>query len=104
MTRSRWQDLTPEGLRIARKAFGVTQAELGEALGLEPQYAGGTVRRWELGSRAIPGTVKLLVWLAVELPAVKALLIKKPAKPTRIKVSAEDAKAARRERLARSSL
>ena len=52
--------MNPDELRAARDRLGLTQAELARRLQLG---AGGgrTVRRWELGERAIPGPVSVAI-------------------------------------------
>ena len=53
--------MSPQGLRSQRLALGMTQGELGKALGLGPRDPGRTVRRWELGERKIPGWLPTLI-------------------------------------------
>lgn len=41
-------------IREARTRAGLSQRQLGEALGYDGSYAEVSVRRWELGSRPVP--------------------------------------------------
>jgi transcriptional regulator with XRE-family HTH domain len=41
-------------VRAAREALGMTQQQLGEAVGLDPRWAQSIVARWESGERPIP--------------------------------------------------
>jgi transcriptional regulator with XRE-family HTH domain len=52
--------VTPEELKSIRHHLGLTQRQLGEALGYREKDA-STVRRWEYGARAIPPVVALLL-------------------------------------------
>ena len=49
--------MTPNELKTARKALGLSQREMGLALEVDPR----TVRRWEAGPQAVPGPVKVAV-------------------------------------------
>lgn len=51
--------MTPDTLKSIRKELGLTQSELGRALGLSGKDPGHTVRMWELGKRPITGPVAL---------------------------------------------
>lgn len=48
--------MTPGTLRTLRRQLGLTQSELGVAVGLTgtPRNVGRTVRRWEAGKQTIP--------------------------------------------------
>lgn len=68
--------MTAGELRAIRSQLGLTQAELGEILGVH----GRVVRRWEAepgtpSSRAIPAPAARLVRLVVEMPKLMAKLI-----------------------------
>jgi DNA-binding transcriptional regulator YiaG len=57
---SKLPTMTPEELRAIRVEMGDTQAEAANRYGVAPL----TYKRWELGTRAIPGTaVKLSRYL-----------------------------------------
>lgn len=58
--------MSPEHLRAWRKGIGLTQHELGQALGVTKT----TVCRWETGIRAIPAFLSLALE-AVEFYASK---------------------------------
>ncbi len=62
--------MTPEQLREARQALGMSAAKLAEALRLG---RGGdrTVRRWEAGDRAIPGPVEVAVAYLLTTPPTR---------------------------------
>ena len=49
--------MTPNELKTARKALGLSQREMGLELEVDPR----TVRRWEAGPQAVPGPVKVAV-------------------------------------------
>lgn len=59
--------MTPADLRSARRALGLTQAQLGEAVGVE----GRQVRSWEAGRWPVPLAVELLIriWTNPKCPA-----------------------------------
>lgn len=60
--------LTPDELKAARKALGLTADGFAKWV----QVADGrTVRRWEAGDRDIPGPVQVLVVAALESRAVR---------------------------------
>lgn len=50
--------MKPEELKTTRKELGLTQAQFANLVGVAD---GRTVRRWEDGSREIPGTVIILL-------------------------------------------
>lgn len=52
--------MTPAELKSIRHQLGLTQRQLGEALGYNERDA-STVRRWEYGHRTIPPVVALLL-------------------------------------------
>lgn len=52
--------MTPDELKSTRHQLGLTQRQLGEALGYNEKDA-STVRRWEYGARAIPPMAALLL-------------------------------------------
>lgn len=52
--------MTPDELKSLRHQMGLTQRELGEALGYQDAGA-TTIRRWEYGTRAIPPVAALLL-------------------------------------------
>lgn len=47
--------LTSEEIKKIRKTLGMTQAQLADALRLEPKSGRNTVRAWETGKRKITG-------------------------------------------------
>ena len=49
--------MTPNELKTARKALGLSAAKMGRRLEVDPR----TVRRWEAGPQAVPGPVKVAV-------------------------------------------
>lgn len=51
--------MTPEDLKKIRHALGMTQSELGRALGLAPNNAGRILRRWEAGDAAVSGPAQV---------------------------------------------
>jgi DNA-binding transcriptional regulator YiaG len=53
--------MTPAELKAARKALGLTQQGLADALRLTGPYAKDTVRSWESGRRPISGPVQVAV-------------------------------------------
>jgi transcriptional regulator with XRE-family HTH domain len=64
--------MTPEELKSARAALGLTQAEFAKAFQISPRAIGG----WEQGTRngrphAIPAPLALLVGFALKHPAVR---------------------------------
>lgn len=50
--------MTPETLKSARHALGLSAEGLARLVGVE---SGRTVRRWEAGERDIPGPVAIIV-------------------------------------------
>jgi DNA-binding transcriptional regulator YiaG len=64
--------MTPQQLKERRKALGLSQAEFARAVGVSSDV---TVRRWEAGSRDIPGAVSVILHLAREFPDVAKELI-----------------------------
>ena len=40
--------MTPTEIKALRKQLGLSQSEMGRLLGLKPENAGNTVRRWEM--------------------------------------------------------
>lgn len=46
--------MTPDTIRAARIAAGLTQKQLGEAVGLNPKSAQPLVAGWERGGRPVP--------------------------------------------------
>lgn len=61
--------MTPTELKKARLRLGLSQSQLAEELGVEGEHGGRTVRRWESGERAIPGSVAKLVAVLLERAA-----------------------------------
>jgi DNA-binding transcriptional regulator YiaG len=57
---------TPDEVREARKALGMTQAELADALELEGNYGKDSVRNWERGKRSISGPCRVAIRLMLE--------------------------------------
>jgi DNA-binding transcriptional regulator YiaG len=69
--------MTPEELTAARHKLGLSVGQFATIVGVQ---AGRTVRRWEDGSRDIPGPVVILVWLMLNIPEVrKALRVGDPS-------------------------
>lgn len=62
--------MTPLELRAARIKLGLSVDGFARVVGVQ---AGRTVRRWEDGSRDIPGPVIILTWL-MHMPAVRQAL------------------------------
>lgn len=60
--------MTPEQLKQARHALGLSAEGMAKLVGVE---SGRTVRRWEAGSRSIPGPVQVIVAALMESPAVR---------------------------------
>lgn len=58
----------PELITNARKAQGLTQKQLGTALGYEGDTAEVSVRRWESGKRPIPIEKLRALAKALDLP------------------------------------
>lgn len=65
--------MTPADLKATREGFGLSQEAWARVLGLEGDDADRTIRRWEAGKSAIPGSVKVLVGL-MRLPIVRRTL------------------------------
>ena len=63
--------MTPEQFKKARLKLGLSQAELARAFNLG---ADRIVRRWEEGEKELPGTVILLMEIAVEFPEIRRWL------------------------------
>ena len=59
--------ITPDTLRAARIAAGLTQKQLGEAAGLESSTAQPFVASWEAGTRPIPRDKIRLVAAALHI-------------------------------------
>jgi hypothetical protein len=59
--------MTPAELIEARKALGLSAADLGRLLRLEGRDQGRTVRRWETGESAIPGPAQVAIELMLRL-------------------------------------
>lgn len=58
--------MTPEHLRAARKALGLTQSGLAEALRLSPKNGDRSVRIWETEGNTVPGPVQVAVEFMLE--------------------------------------
>ncbi len=54
--------MTPAELKSARRQLGLTQAGLARVVGV---HVGRTIGKWECGERSIPGTVAVLLNLAL---------------------------------------
>jgi len=63
--------MTAAELREARHALGLSAQKFAEAVGVE---SGRTVRRWEAGDRAVPGTVVVLLRILGEIPEARRLI------------------------------
>jgi len=59
--------MKPSELRRIRNSLGLTQAEMGRALGAHRV----SVARWEAGTRAVPVTVAKLARLLAEVEGVE---------------------------------
>jgi len=66
--------MAPGAMRSFRDLLGLSQAELGRALG---GVDGRTVRRWEAGERDIPPPVETIAELAGRFPAVAQWLVRR---------------------------
>lgn len=53
--------MTPTQFKQARLRLGLSQSEMAETLGVEGEHGDRTVRRWESGERAVPGSVAKLI-------------------------------------------
>lgn len=73
--RLRGGDMTPAELKSARHALGLSAEGFARVVGVE---SGRTVRRWEAGERDIPGPVKVLIRIALKLPAARRELLNAP--------------------------
>lgn len=58
---------TPERVKAARKALGLTQAQLAARLRLRANYGDATVRSWEAGRREISGPAQVAIELLLQL-------------------------------------
>lgn len=61
--------MTPADLRAARKALGLSQAGLAEALRLSPSNGDRTIRLWEMDGNTVPGPAQVAVELLLERKA-----------------------------------
>jgi DNA-binding transcriptional regulator YiaG len=53
--------MTPADLRTARKALGLSQAGLAEALRLSPKNGARTIRIWETEGNTVPGPAQVAI-------------------------------------------
>lgn len=53
--------MTPADLKAARKALGLTQSGLAEALRLSPKNGDRSIRIWESEGNTVPGPVQVAV-------------------------------------------
>lgn len=53
--------MTPDDLRTARKALGLTQNGLAEVLRMSEKNGGRSVRIWETEGNTVPGPVQVAV-------------------------------------------
>lgn len=53
--------MTPADLRAARKALGLTQSGLAEALRLSDKNGARTIRIWETDGNTVPGPAQVAV-------------------------------------------
>lgn len=53
--------MKPEEMRARREKLGLSQDQLGAALGLRPKSRGRSVRAYELGERQISGPIVYLM-------------------------------------------
>ena len=58
--------MTPDDVKTARAALGLTQAQLADALELEGNYGKDSVRNWERGKRPISGPARVALRLMVQ--------------------------------------
>lgn len=58
--------MTPEDLKKIRHALGMTQSELGRALGLAPNNAGRILRCWEAGDAAVSGPAQVALTYMIQ--------------------------------------
>ena len=64
--------LTPQELKTARKALGLSADRFAATVGIAD---GRSVRRYESGDRAVPGPLETLLRLADEVPQARAWLL-----------------------------
>lgn len=55
--------MTPADFRAARKALGLTQTGMAEALRLSPTNGSRSIRIWEKDGNTVPGPVQVAVSL-----------------------------------------
>ena len=55
--------MTPAQFKSARKALGLSQSDMAEALGLKTSRA---IRQYEAGDRAVSGPITMLVGILME--------------------------------------
>lgn len=60
--------MTPAALKATRQALGLSVESFADLVGVQ---AGRTVRRWEDGTRDIPGPVLVILKAIKESPAVR---------------------------------
>lgn len=53
--------MTPADLIAARKALGLSQQGLADALGMSPTNGGRTIRRYETGEKPVPARTARMV-------------------------------------------
>lgn len=58
--------MNPDQVKAARKALGMTQQQLADALELSGENAAATIRSWESGRRPISGPARVAIRLLVE--------------------------------------
>ena len=63
--------MTPTDLRAARKALGLTQNGLAEALRMSEKNGGRSVRIWETEGNTVPGPVQVAVEFMMKVHNVK---------------------------------
>jgi DNA-binding transcriptional regulator YiaG len=63
--------MTPADLKSTREALGLSQAEFARLIGMRAANSDDTVRRWEAGRVAVPGTVEALLFLIETVPAAR---------------------------------
>ena len=73
--------MTPADFRAARKALGLTQTGMAEALRLSPANGSRSIRIWEKDGNTVPGPVQVAVELLVEKQAFAAKSRKIPSQP-----------------------
>lgn len=62
--------MTPSELKAIRHSFGMSVDEFAALVRVE----GRTVRRWEDGTREIPGTIDVLVYILENCPQARKLM------------------------------